>query len=73
MTIEEAAAILRDMYNTAPSRDKAVNIHLFGIMYSAELDSLPISEVVRSAGLPDSYGTEVRKGRKLAEYVTLKH
>ena len=44
----------------------------FGIKYAKDLADLDIKAVVKVAGLSESYGTEVRKGMKLARYVTLK-
>jgi len=67
MTIEEAARLLREMYDD-PNTDKVVSIHLFGMRYARDLDGLPIKEIVICAGLQKSYQTEVRKGINLARY-----
>ena len=72
LTEREAAAHLERMYNSAPSNEKAVRVHLFGIKYAEDLDGLSVSTVVETAGVRESYCTEVRKGMKLARYVTLK-
>ena len=72
MNISEAANILRGMYLGAPQGEKVAQIHLFGIKYARELESMSLSDILVGAGLPESYETEVSKGRKLAKYVTLK-
>jgi hypothetical protein len=72
MTLEQAASILKQMYQSAPVGDKAVRIHLFGIQYASELDGLSLKEIVVRAGISHSYHTEISKGRRLAEYVRMK-
>lgn len=62
------------MYETAVDGQKVTMIHLFGIKYSDEIAACGASpsEIVRMASLPQSYGTEVNKGRNLARFVTVK-
>ena len=72
MTPHEAGRRLREMYDSAPEGELVTHIHLFGIKYAAELAGLTNKEIVRRAGLYDSYHTEVSKGRRLAKYVQLK-
>lgn len=72
MTIGELAAELRRDVNTAPDGDRVVRIHLFGIRRARELDGVPLTELVERAGIPPSYHTEVHKGMRLADYVTLR-
>ena len=69
MTADQAGRKLREMYDSAPEGEKAAHIHLFGIKYAEEVDGLTSNDIVRRAGLPISYGTEVAKGRKLSKYV----
>ena len=72
MTVDEAARILRKMYEDGSRMDRSVTaVHLFGIKYADELNRLPIKEIVLRAGLYESYQTEIGKGRNLAEYVTV--
>ena len=71
MDASEAADILRSMYRKAPKGEMVAQIHLFGIKYAGELESLSISDVVTQAGISSKYVTEVSKGRKLAKYVTV--
>ncbi len=52
-----------------PVDGKAVSVDLFGIRYATELDGMSLKEVVISAGLPETYQTEIRKGINLARYV----
>ncbi|AZN97256.1 hypothetical protein EJ066_08115 [Mesorhizobium sp. M9A.F.Ca.ET.002.03.1.2] len=72
MKIEDAAKILAQMYSTAPDKEKAVHVHLFGIRYADELDGMPLQEIAVRAGISKNYGTEIRKGINLARYVALK-
>ncbi len=72
MTTDEAASLLRTAYRSAPYGKKVVTIHLFGIECADALPRLGIPEVVRRSGIGVSYATEVSKGAKLGEYVTLK-
>lgn len=73
MTVGEAAAILRGMYDGgAADRSQATQVHLFGIRYAAELAGMPLVEIAVRAGISKAYHTEIRKGMKLARYVTLR-
>ena len=74
MNVDQAARELRRMYDRG-SRLQEVqqHIHLFGIIYADQLESLSVQEVVDRAGIPPSHSTEVSKGRNLAKYVQLKH
>ena len=49
-------------------------IHLFGIMYGAEMASNNVKpiDVIKAAGMPESYQTEISKGISLAKYVSVK-
>ncbi len=71
MTVSEAAAILKCVYDKAPEGKKALSVHLFGIKYAAELAGLSIKEVATLAGIP-GYAAEINKGRNLAGYVDIK-
>lgn len=72
MTTEELIRALRDAVLGAEEGNKVVAIHLFGIRYAAALDGRNLTELAEGAGLEKSWGTEIRKGVRLAEYVTLK-
>ena len=72
MTTTEAAQILHRMYATAPRGDQVAQIHLFGIKYDRDLNKLNIERVLEEAGMPNSYKTEIHKGRRLAKYVDVK-
>ena len=72
MELQELADRLREMYDTAPYGEKVVRLHLFGIIYAEELSRFSPDAVVKRAGIPNSYGSEVHKGRNLAKYVELK-
>ena len=72
MTIGELAAELRRDVNEAPDGDRVVRIHLFGIRRARDLDGVPLKELVGRAGIPASYHTEIHKGMRLADHVTLR-
>ncbi|MGH1579247.1 HTH-like domain-containing protein [Planktotalea sp.] len=72
MTHGDLVAILTERYSAEPSRGKALEIHLFGIEFSDELHGQDINLIAESATGKASYGTEIRKGMKLAKYVILK-
>lgn len=72
MQINEASKILREMYQKADKKEKAVSIHLFGIQYAQQIENMSAKDIVVGAGLPESYKTEVRKGINLAKYVEVK-
>ena len=72
MTVGEAAAILRRMYENAPQGEKVTSIFLFGIIHADDLAALSVRDVVREAGIRPTYYTEIRNGIKLAKYVQLK-
>lgn len=69
----ELGTRLKEMYETKGA-NKAAMIHLFGILYADEirLSNIRPEDVVKAAGLNDSYKSEVRKGINLATYVDLK-
>jgi 5-methylcytosine-specific restriction protein B len=72
MTFEQAANHLKQMYNDAAKGEQALSVHLFGIKYAKDIDGMSTHEIAERAGLPRSYGTEIRKGVNLARYVELK-
>lgn len=72
MTIEEAAKRLAAMYREAPDREKALSVHLFGIKYAEQIEGMTAHGIAERAELPRSYGTEIRKGIRLARYVQLR-
>lgn len=72
MDISALAEILGDTVQRAPDGEVVVSIHLFGIRYASELKGHSLKELVRMAHIPASYHTEIHKGMRLAEYVTLK-
>ncbi|MFY0621945.1 MAG: hypothetical protein JXQ89_09645 [Pelagimonas sp.] len=53
-------------------REATTAIHLFGIEHHAELEGEQIYDVAEQATGRRSYGTEIRKGMKLAQYVMRK-
>lgn len=73
MNEEQASQILLQSYNEAIARREQVTaIHLFGIRYAEELAALSVPAILERAGMRASYATEIRKGMKLAQYVTVR-
>lgn len=74
MEFAEISQILSDMYNNAPEGEAVAMIHLFGIRYARDIQACDESmkQFAISAGLNESYGTEIAKGVKLAQYVSLR-
>ena len=71
MTLKELGEKLNEMYINAPNGDSVAMIHLFGIRYVNEIMQSRYSkkDIAISAGIHESYGTEISKGIKLAKYV----
>ncbi|MCJ7997045.1 hypothetical protein J5N58_21500 [Rhizobium cremeum] len=73
MNEAQAAQLLSEAYNEAIARREQVTaIHLFGIKYAEELAALSVPAILERAGMRPSYATEIRKGMKLAQYVTVR-
>ena len=72
MTSEQLSAELKRRYDVAPKREVALSIHLFGIEFAEELAGQSINEIAERGTGHKSYGTEIRKGMRLAKYVRLK-
>jgi hypothetical protein len=68
----DLATLLREAREHAPEGEVVVRIHLFGIQYANELGGVNLRALVKTAGIPTPYATEIRKGMRLADYVTLK-
>jgi hypothetical protein len=72
LTLQELADELRRDYEAAEEGKKVVTIHLFGIRSAKYLDGISCKELAIRAGIHESYGTELRKGANLAEYVSIR-
>ena len=72
MTMDELAKELGRLRAAAPVGDKVVTIHLFGIDNARRLDGRNLGDLAERAGIGKSFGTELRKGVRLAQYVTRK-
>ena len=73
MTVNELGTKLREMYEAKDS-NKTTMIHLFGVIYGAEMEKMGIKsiEVIKAAQMQESYVTEINKGIRLAQYVILR-
>lgn len=74
MTVYVLGNVLREMYETSARGQQVTNIHTFAIFYAKAIEENRISkkEILRVAGLPESYQTELSKGINLASYVDVK-
>ena len=74
LTAQQLGDILRDMYENAKEGYAVVLIHLFGIKYAEQIRDSGVTpmDIVRAAGINASYSTEIQKGIRLAEFVTVK-
>lgn len=63
--------LLRQAWAQAPEGDVVVRIHLYGIRHAAALEGVNLKALVESAEIPAPYATEIRKGMRLADWVTI--
>lgn len=70
--LRDLSGVLHDAWAQAPEGEIVVRIHLFGIKYADELQGVDLRALVDAAEIPKPYATEIRKGMRLADYVTLK-
>ncbi|MCA6062686.1 HTH-like domain-containing protein [Thalassolituus marinus] len=65
---------LKEMYFNSKKGETATMVHLFGVKYAKEISECDCSpkEIARLAGIPETYGTEINKGRNLSRYVVVK-
>lgn len=73
MNCSELAGVLSEKYNNAPKGDKVLQIHLFAIKFASEIRACDEStaKISEKAGIGSAYGTEISKGLRLADYVSL--
>ena len=66
---------LNDMYFRSEDGEAVATIHLFGIKYASEIKNSGESKkaIAKSAGIQESYGTEICKGVKLSKYVSVRY
>lgn len=83
MTPRQLSDKLKHMYHHAPEGEMTTMVHLFGIQYADEIGNCGVreEEIVSLSGIhkkpgklgkPKSWAVEVRKGKRLAQYVTVK-
>lgn len=71
MTEDSLAEILRETYDVAPERDKALHVMLFAIQYANELESHAAARICEIADIP-KWGPQINLGKKLAAHVQMK-
>jgi hypothetical protein len=72
MQIEELARLLKSAVVSAEEREKSTAFHLFGVRYASAFDTISAHEVAVRAGFTKNWGAEIRKGVRLARYVSIK-
>lgn len=70
--MNDLADELRKAVDAAPKGERVVTIHLFAIRHAARLSGVSAHELAERAGIGKSFGTELRKGIRLAEFVEIK-
>lgn len=72
--LNELGRILNDMYFNSDHGESVAMIHLFAVKYAEEIRATGVSmkAVAKAGGIPESYGTEISKGVKLAKFVVPK-
>ncbi len=69
--MKEISDALKKACDSAAPGDRVVTIHLFGIEHAETLHGMNLKEIAVRAGISETYGTELRKGVRLAEYVKI--
>ena len=74
MTLQKLGQKLSEMYFGSEDGETAAMVHLFGIKYAAEIkeSGASMKAIAKAAGIRESYGTEISKGVKLAQFVSVK-
>ena len=72
MMFDDLVDELKRRYLTAEKREVVLAIHLFGIEFADALDGQSINSIAETATGHKSYGSEIRKGMRLAPHVSLK-
>ncbi|MFT4743015.1 MAG: hypothetical protein ACI91Z_000989 [Yoonia sp.] len=72
MTEAQLIAKLKLAWHQAGEKKVALSIHLFGIDFAHQLKGHRIEDICIGAEVPKSYGTEIRKGIRLSEFVERK-
>ena len=69
--MNDLAEQLRRALLAAPKGDRVVTIHLFAIRHGERLKGVNLKDLAARAGIGESFGTELRKGIRLAEFVQI--
>jgi hypothetical protein len=70
--MSDLADELKQAISKAAPGNRVVTIHLFGIEHAKRLDGINLKAFAERAGISDAYGTELRKGVRLAQFVDIK-
>lgn len=62
---------LRRTCDSAAKGDRVLTMHLFAIEHADRLRGINLRELASRAGIGESFGTELRKGVRLADYVKI--
>lgn len=71
--LEEYGLELNEMYHHAPEGRKGTMFLLFGILHAKEIKSNGFTpgDIIAASGLKKSFATEINKGIRLADYVSV--
>lgn len=73
LTIQQLGDILKSEYNNAKNKEAVVSIHIFGIRYGQLIKrkNYSLNDIIKISEINTSYLTELHKGLKLSEYITI--
>jgi len=74
MTLQELGSQLNKMYFHSGKGETVAMIQLFGVKYADKINNSGESKlnIARSAGIPESYASEISKSVTLSKYVSVK-
>ncbi len=72
MDAKQLGKKLKEMYEVK-GVSQTTMIHIFGILYANEIDEsdVKLSDIIKEAGMNESYHVEISKGIRLSEYVSV--
>jgi hypothetical protein len=67
----ELGKILKKDYENAKPKQQVISIYLFSIHFNNEIKYAGIKEVIEQSGIPNTYTSEVSKGVRLSQFVSI--
>jgi len=72
MRFDEAVSVLKKIYEEMAQRQEAGQAALlFGLYFAEEIKAMNYGALCKSAGISESYATEMRRGVKIFPYIEL--